>query len=94
MAQIDGARSPSQAAPNDGRVFPAKAKGSRPTYFGDKYSVDVLDRFSGALTSLRDDGYLMTADPDQIALTREGLLRVDSLLPRFFLPEHTNLRYT
>ena len=31
---------------------------------------------------------------DGVALTREGLLRVDSLLPRFFLPEHTNIRYT
>jgi hypothetical protein len=27
-------------------------------------------------------------------LTRDGLLQVDGLLPRFFLPEHTNLRYT
>ena len=75
-------------------VLQLKLGSVRPTYFGNKYSVDVLDRFSDALTSLRDDGYLMTADPDQIALTREGLLRVDSLLPRFFLPEHTNLRYT
>ncbi len=75
-------------------VLQLKLGSVRPAYFGDKYSVDVLDRFSGALSSLRDDGYLMTADPDQIALTREGLLRVDSLLPRFFLPEHANLRYT
>ena len=75
-------------------VLQLKLGSVRPAYFGDKYSVDVLDRFSSALTSLRDDGYLMAADPDQIALTREGLLRVDSLLPRFFLPEHTNLRYT
>ena len=75
-------------------VLQLKLGSVRPAYFGDKYSVDVLDRFSVALSSLRDDGYLMTADPDQIALTREGLLRVDSLLPRFFLPEHTNLRYT
>jgi len=29
-----------------------------------------------------------------VALTRDGLLRVDSLLPRFFLPEHTGIRYT
>ena len=27
-------------------------------------------------------------------LTREGLGRVDSLLPRFFLPQHANIRYT
>ncbi|MEE2792690.1 MAG: coproporphyrinogen-III oxidase family protein [Acidobacteriota bacterium] len=66
----------------------------RPAYFRTKYDVDVLDHFANALTSLGDDGYLVAADSDQIALTREGLLRVDSLLPRFFLPEHLNLRYT
>ena len=66
----------------------------RPAYFQDKYGVDVLERFAHALASLGDDGYLMAADAGQIALTRDGLLRVDSLLPRFFLPEHTDLRYT
>ena len=35
MAHNNGARSPSQASPNDGRIFPAKAKGSRPIYFDD-----------------------------------------------------------
>ena len=54
----------------------------------------MLERFAGALTSLGHDGYLRAADAGQIALTRDGLLRVDSLLPRFFLPEHTDLRYT
>jgi hypothetical protein len=29
-----------------------------------------------------------------VALTREGLLCVDSLLPRFFKPEHVSVRYT
>ncbi|MBM63477.1 MAG: coproporphyrinogen III oxidase [Acidobacteria bacterium] len=66
----------------------------RPAYFRSKYKVDVVARFAGALNSLTNDGYLRAADADQIELTREGLLRVDSLLPRFFLPEHLNLRYT
>jgi oxygen-independent coproporphyrinogen-3 oxidase len=66
----------------------------RPEYFRNKYDVDVLAHFAEPLASLRRDGYLLAADADQIALTREGLLRVDGLLPRFFLPEHTNLRYT
>ena len=30
----------------------------------------------------------------RIALTRDGLLRVDVLLPRFFLPQHAGIRYT
>jgi len=27
-------------------------------------------------------------------VTRQGLLRVDTLLPRFFEPEHRGIRYT
>jgi len=75
-------------------VLQLKLGSIRPSYFQGKYGVDILERFAGALTSLGDDGYLMAADAGQITLTREGLLRVDNLLPRFFLPEHTNLRYT
>ena len=75
-------------------VLQLKLGSVRPASFAGKYGVDLLDRFSGPLASLRDDGYLQAADADRITLTREGLLRVDSLLPRFFLPEHTSLRYT
>ena len=75
-------------------VLQLKLGSIRPAYFQDKYGVDVLERFARALASLGDDGYLLAADAGQIALTRDGLLRVDSLLPRFFLPEHTDLRYT
>ena len=32
--------------------------------------------------------------PERLALTREGFLRVDSLLHRFFLPQHRGIRYT
>ena len=75
-------------------VLQLKLGSVRPSYFQSKYGVDVLERFASALTSLDEEGYLTVADAGQIALTREGLLRVDGLLPRFFLPEHTNLRYT
>ena len=38
---------------------------------------------------------ISTASADEIvALTRDGLLRVDVLLRRFFLPEHADIRYT
>ena len=37
---------------------------------------------------------LLEIDGDEIRLTREGLLRVDSLLPAFFEPEHQGVRYT
>jgi oxygen-independent coproporphyrinogen-3 oxidase len=66
----------------------------RPAYFAEKYGVDVLALFARPLESLRGEGYLAEATPEQLTLTRDGLLRVDSLLPRFFRPEHTNIRYT
>jgi oxygen-independent coproporphyrinogen III oxidase len=65
-----------------------------PDYFTTKYQVNVLDRFHEGLAFLQSAGYLARADADAIALTREGLLRVDVLLPRFFLPQHTGIRYT
>ena len=66
----------------------------RPRDFSEKYGVDVLEHFAAPLASLERDGFLLAADADQIVLTRHGLLRVDGLLPRFFLPEHTKVRYT
>ncbi len=66
----------------------------RPAYFQEKYGVDVLARFAGAIASLETDGFLAEATPDRIALSRAGLLRVDVLLPRFFLPAHAGIRYT
>ncbi len=75
-------------------VLQLKRGANRPSYFQDKYGVDVLSRFSNGLASLTQDGYLAEASPDRIALTRDGLMRVDVLLPRFFLPEHSGIRYT
>ncbi|HET9704140.1 MAG TPA: coproporphyrinogen-III oxidase family protein [Vicinamibacterales bacterium] len=75
-------------------VLQLKRGANRPAYFREKYGVDVLTRFAGALNSLREDGYLSEATADRIALTRDGLMRVDVLLPRFFLPQHAGIRYT
>jgi oxygen-independent coproporphyrinogen-3 oxidase len=66
----------------------------RPAYFADKYKVDILAQFAEQFAGLRAEGYLSQADPEGVTLSRDGLLRVDSLLPRFFRPEHTNIRYT
>jgi coproporphyrinogen III oxidase-like Fe-S oxidoreductase len=77
----------------------------RPSYFAAKYHVNILERFRHQFVSLDEEGYLATPHParpgsgsaaseDLVALTRDGLLRVDVLLPRFFLPEHAGIRYT
>jgi oxygen-independent coproporphyrinogen-3 oxidase len=66
----------------------------KPGYFATKYGVDVLKRFAEGLAALKGAGYLARADQGSIVLTRAGLLRVDVLLPRFFLPQHTGIRYT
>jgi len=65
-----------------------------PSYFQQKYGVDILRHFEPQWSSLRAEGYLAQATPERIALSRDGLLRVDALLPRFFLPQHVNIRYT
>ena len=75
-------------------VLQLKRGALKPGYFTAKYGVNVLQRFRDGLDSLGSSGYLAQADGNAIALTRDGLLRVDVLLPRFFLPQHAGIRYT
>lgn len=75
-------------------ILQIKRGAVRPPYFEEKYGADPLVRFKPQLASLQSSGYLAELSPDRIALTREGLMRVDSLLHQFFLPEHTGIRYT
>ena len=65
----------------------------RPAYILAKYEVDVRERFKHQFASLATDGYLAESTGEWVRLTCEGLLRVDNLLARFFLPAHTNIRY-
>jgi oxygen-independent coproporphyrinogen-3 oxidase len=62
-------------------------------YFTSKFGVDVVDAFSDQLRSLESRGMLYV-DGDRICLTTKGLLRVDTLLPEFYDPEHRGGRYT
>jgi oxygen-independent coproporphyrinogen-3 oxidase len=65
-----------------------------PAYFRDKYHVNVRERFRAQLESLAAEGYLQSVSDQAVTLTRDGLLRVDGLLKRFFLPQHAGIRYT
>ena len=66
----------------------------RPSYFQAKYGVNILERFAGPFDTLAAEGYLKPNAVDSVSLTRDGLLRVDWLLKRFFKPEHAGVRYT
>jgi len=63
-----------------------------PGYFRSKFKVDVTERFADALAKHRKNGWL-EYDRDEIRLNRRGLLRVDVLLPEFFLDRHREARY-
>ena len=75
-------------------VLQLKLGSVRPAYFKEKYGVDLLARFRDELASLANEGYVTETSKRIVALSRQGLLRVDTLLPRFFMPEHVGIRYT
>ncbi len=56
-------------------------------YFERKFGAELLARFAGELGALQAAG-LLAADGDTLQLSRKGLLQVDELLHRFFLPQH------
>jgi oxygen-independent coproporphyrinogen-3 oxidase len=75
-------------------VLQLKLGSVKPAYFLSKYGVHILERFREQFDSLKAAGYLSAATAEAVALTREGLLRVDVLLRNFFLPQHAGIRYT
>ena len=61
-------------------------------YFQNKFGMDITQRFTGPLQTLKDWGFL-SVEGDRVQLDRAGLLQVDRLLQEFFLPVHRNTRY-
>lgn len=65
--------------------------------FRDKFGVDVGERFAPALERLRQQGFLRLAGEGgdaRLELSREGLLRVDTLLPELYDDRYRGARYT
>ncbi|MBI3461865.1 MAG: hypothetical protein HY000_02230, partial [Planctomycetes bacterium] len=58
-----------------------------------KFGAKVSTLFAEPLTDLARRGWLIF-DDGRVTLTRAGLLRVDRLLPAFYLPEHRDIRYS
>ncbi len=62
-------------------------------WFREKYGREILEEFRDAFEAHRASGWLDWSG-DEITLSRDGLLRVDTLLPPFFHEEHRGARYT
>jgi oxygen-independent coproporphyrinogen-3 oxidase len=75
-------------------VLQLKLGSIRPAYFAERYGVDLLNRFQAELEKLQASGDVAEVSSGAVRLTRQGLLRVDTLLPNFFLPQHRGIRYT
>jgi oxygen-independent coproporphyrinogen III oxidase len=75
-------------------------KGSLETaYFKQKFDVDIYQRWNPTWQEYQQEGFVTVTTNDEgtvdrIALTMDGILRVDGLLPAFFEPEFRGVRYT
>jgi oxygen-independent coproporphyrinogen-3 oxidase len=65
----------------------------QPAYFQQKYQADILDLWQEQWRQYSEQGWVEVGR-DRIELTRDGLLRVDGLLPAFFEAEFQGVRYT
>ena len=65
----------------------------RSDYFRTNFGIEIAERFRKPLDRLSHRGQL-TVDGDGVILTRDGLARVDRLIPEFYLPEHQRARYS
>lgn len=74
-------------------ILQLKLGALEPAYFRAKFGVDIVVHFAAVLSSLSDEGMLQ-CDATSIALTDEGLMRVDQLLPDLYQTKYRNARYT
>ena len=61
--------------------------------FREQFGVEITERFAEPLKMLTDRQMLIVEE-DGVTLTREGLLRADSLLPSFFEPKYRFAPYS
>ncbi len=61
--------------------------------FRTKFGTDILERFRSPLRYYAERGWL-SLDATGVRVTREGLLRIDRVLPAFYLSGHRGVRYS
>jgi coproporphyrinogen III oxidase-like Fe-S oxidoreductase len=74
-------------------VLQLKLGGVDRATFGAKFGVDAVQAFAEPLAEASRRGWA-AIDDDRVLVTRAGLLRIDRLLPAFYLPEHRDVRYS
>ena len=62
-------------------------------YFLDKFGCDVLHRFAAPLEEGSRRGWFAIR-PAGVTVLRDGLVRIDRLLPAFYRPAHRDVRYS
>jgi len=62
-------------------------------HFLGKFGIDPQDRFAAPLAEGRRHGWF-DLDELGVTVTRQGLLRIDRLLPAFYRPAHQGVRYS
>jgi oxygen-independent coproporphyrinogen-3 oxidase len=62
-------------------------------WFRERFGPGALERFTDRLLDFAALGYL-EVDDEGVTVTRQGLLRIDRLLPAFYPPEHRGVRYS
>ena len=61
-------------------------------YFLKKFGISISERYAPILTQWKERGDLRE-EGDYLVLSRDALLRIDSMLQGFFLPDHRDARY-
>ncbi|MAG56072.1 MAG: coproporphyrinogen III oxidase [Planctomycetes bacterium] len=74
-------------------VLQLKLGGASAAAFSDRFDIDVIRRFAGPLERFAQRGWL-TVDDDRVTVTREGLLHVDRMIPRFYPEDRQDVRYS
>lgn len=57
------------------------------SYFQSKFDTEPVERFAFTLSELAAEGWIIW-DDESVRLTPSGLVRVDRLLPAFYLKQH------
>jgi len=73
-------------------ILQLKLGGVSQQYFQDKFRIDVLSHYETTFACLESQGILVV-DGGGVTLTRSGLVRVDRIIPAFYLPAHRNVSY-